>query len=131
MIAEYLVEVSRVSDCEVLMKWFEWEGNGKRLRGLKGSVRFRWSEFLQYGEIVRLVVKPGARRDGIGSALLEHAERYLRRVGIWRVFVSVPFEADLAVVPFLKARGFVQLPTEGEAREFLRDLPELVEGGAA
>jgi ribosomal protein S18 acetylase RimI-like enzyme len=59
------------------------------------------------GNMYRLVVREGHRREGIGIALTRAGEEYLRGHGIRRVTALVAFE-DAAAGAFWEAAGYPQ-----------------------
>ena len=119
-----MIEVLRVGDGMVKMSLFEWGGRGKRSRILQGWVKIRWSEDLGYGEEQGSFVKPGARRDGAGQALMLAAMNYFRREGIHRVFFALKPEADLSLEPFFKAMGFKDMEAQYQGqRQCMREIP--------
>jgi GNAT superfamily N-acetyltransferase len=125
-----MIEVERETDYAVRLKFWEYDfAAGKRVRRVVGSLRLRWNPFLEYGEVIHFVVKPGGRRDGTGRALMFAAMNYFRRVGVHRVFCEVPWDVDLSVVPFLVAMGFEQLPVECDERQFYREIELAGDGG--
>jgi ribosomal protein S18 acetylase RimI-like enzyme len=72
-----------------------------------GSVVAGWDGWR--GQLSRLAVHPGARRRGLGTALVRAAEEHLRGLGARRIAAIVVDDHDMALV-FWAAAGYDLAP---------------------
>lgn len=70
------------------------------------------------GNMYRLAVRDGHRREGIGLTLIRAAEKYLRERGAHRVTALVAFDDEVAA-GFWEAAGY---PLDGEIGRRVRNL---------
>jgi ribosomal protein S18 acetylase RimI-like enzyme len=77
------------------------EGDG----GIVGTLIAAWDGWR--GNMYRLAVREGHRREGIGIALTRAGEEYLRGCGVRRVTALVAFE-DEAAGAFWESAGYLQ-----------------------
>lgn len=97
----------RDPDAELLV----WEDEGRQLLGFCSARIARAAPPAlesQRGEIVDLLVRAGARRRGIGRALVEAASTWLRQRGARRIEVRVA-HANAEGQAFWRALGYADL----------------------
>lgn len=86
--------------------------------GLLGTLIAAWDGWR--ASMYRLVVAPGARRGGVASALVEHAEERFRSMGARRVAANVIFEHAQAV-GFWEALGYRHESSMGRFVKMLQE----------
>lgn len=131
-----MIEVKRIGEGVVELRFFEWD---RRVRVLVGKLRIRWSEFLEYGDVVNVFVNAGSRRENVGRALMFAALNHLRREGIHRVFAELPGSSGLEVVRYFQAMGFEKIKVPSVSLQYVREIPmrgelrigEVFNGGGA
>lgn len=72
--------------------------------GAEGFILFR--AVADEAEVLTFCVQLGARRAGLGRALLDTAEQFLRASGIVKMFLEVN-EANVSAVPLYQRFGFL------------------------
>ncbi len=89
---------------EMLITWRED-------RSLAGTCTVRVCRQTGHGSISRVYVRPGFRRDGLGSALIRAAKGELRAAGSHRCFVLLhPHEQRTEVRAFFEFHHFEVIP---------------------